>query len=89
MLRIEHFEWDKWNIEKNIVKHAVSPEEVEEAVFDEKAKLKKTRYGRFILFGRTEAGRYLIVVFLIKDKNTIRAISFREMTKNERRFYNG
>ncbi|MDQ7822284.1 MAG: BrnT family toxin [Candidatus Eremiobacteraeota bacterium] len=86
------FEWDKGNAGKNL-KHDVTDEEAEQVFFDPSARLKRTRNERYALFGRTEEGKYLFVVFQYKGRvskgsyDVIRIISAREMTKVHRKFY--
>lgn len=85
------FEWDKGNIDKNLTKHGVSNREAEEAfknkpVFlfeDLKHSQKEKRYG---LFGQTDKGRLLSIVFTIRN-NKVRIISTRDISKNERMVY--
>lgn len=85
------FDWDKGNIEKNLVKHNVTNRETEEVfenepkfIFrDEKHSQREERYG---LYGRTKAERLLFVVFTIK-KEKARVISARDMSQKERRVY--
>jgi len=86
VLNVLNFEWDQGNIDKNIVKHDLYPLEIEEAFFNKPQKTLKGRDDRYYLFGKTDAGRYLFIVFIIKEK-TIRVISARNMTKEEKRQY--
>jgi len=37
--------------------------------------------------GRTDAGRYLFVVFALKSSDVIRVITARDMSASERRYY--
>ncbi|MBA2124487.1 hypothetical protein B9J78_06125 [bacterium Unc6] len=85
------FEWDKGNIDKNLIKHKVTNRETEEVfkndpkfIFgDEKHSQKEKRYG---LYGKTKTERLLFVVFTI-TKDKVRVISARNMSKKERRVY--
>lgn len=85
------FEWDKGNIDKNLVKHTVANREAEEVfennlkfIFrDEKHSQREERYG---LLGATDTGRKLSVVFTIK-KDKVRIITARDMSKKERSAY--
>jgi len=43
----------------------------------------------FIAFGRTDAGRYLSVLFVCKKDKRALIISARDMTKKERKKYGG
>ena len=85
------FEWDKGNASKNLHKHEVADSECEETFTDEHKRLYKDvfhsqREDRYILIGKTNAGRLLNVVFT-KRKDMIRVISARDLNKKERRFY--
>jgi uncharacterized DUF497 family protein len=57
------------------------------------ARFKKTREDRYALFGRTEAGEYLFVVFEHKGRalsgayDIVRIISARRMTMSHKKFY--
>jgi len=83
---ILNFEWDQGNVDKNIIKHDIYPLEIEEVFFNKPNKTLKGRDDRYYLLGRTNTGRYLFIVFIFKAK-TIRVISARNMTKEEKRKY--
>jgi uncharacterized protein len=88
-MRIDGFEWDEANVVKNVTRHNTYPNEIEE-VFYNKYKLRKTKLERFLLYGVTDAGRYLFIVFIIKKKNNrniARVISARDMKQQEKRYY--
>lgn len=85
------FEWNEGNIEKNVIKHDVTTKEAEEAVTNEPtflfideghSKMEK-RHG---LYGRTDNGRRLSIVFTIR-MGKVRIITARDMSKKERRAY--
>ena len=88
---VEQFEWDSGNSEKNFRKHGVTRLECEEVFFetplfvatDEHHSDKEARY---YALGRTAVGRFLFVVFTIRDTN-LRVISARDMSRRERRTY--
>ena len=85
------FQWDKSNIEKNWLKHKVNPIECEQVFFnqpliildDPKHSISEKR---FAVFGRTDAGRLLVVIFTKRGK-LLRVISARDMNSRERKFY--
>jgi hypothetical protein len=84
------FQWDKDNIEKNWLKHKVSPVECEQVFFnkalfavDEKHSQREKRY---YVLGLTDERRSLFVAFTIR-RNLIRVISARNMSKKERKIY--
>lgn len=88
-MKIDGFEWDESNIVKNIVGHNTYPDEVEEAFYN-KYKLRKTSQGRYLLYGTTDSGRYLFVVFIVKKQqgqSIARVISARDMTVKEKHYY--
>jgi uncharacterized protein len=85
-IKVLNFEWDHGNVDKNIVKHDLYPTEIEEAFFNKPNKTLIGRDDRYYLLGRTNAGRYLFIVFIIKSK-IIRVISARDMSKDEKRKY--
>ena len=86
------FKWDQGNIDKNLVKHDVEYWECEQIFFnrpilvldDLKHSISEKRWA---VFGKTDADRFLIVIFSRRD-NLIRVISARDMNKKERKFYN-
>lgn len=85
------FEWDEGNIDKNLTRHGVTHKEAEEVfdnepkfIFeDEKHSYKEIRYG---LFGQSDKGRKLSIVFTIRN-DKLRIITARDMSKRERRDY--
>ncbi|MBW2596759.1 MAG: BrnT family toxin [Deltaproteobacteria bacterium] len=85
------FQWDRWNIDKNLIKHNVENWECEQVFFnrpllvldDPKHSVSEKRWAAF---GKTDADRFLVVIFT-KRNNLIRIISARDMNKKERKFY--
>ena len=85
------FQWDRGNIDKNLVKHTVGNWECEQVFFNEPLLVladpgHSLSEKRWAAFGRTDAGRFLVVVFT-KRGNLLRVISARDMNKKERAFY--
>lgn len=86
--RIEGFIWREWVIEKLLARHSVTPDEVEEVFFNSPLKVRKASSGKYLLYGTSDSGRYLFVVFgWVETK--VRVITARDMTKAERRFLLG
>lgn len=85
------FDWDNGNIDKNYNKHNVTNRESEEVFInepkfifkDESHSLDETRYG---IFGSTNNGRLLSLVFIMRSEK-IRIITARDMSRKERRVY--
>jgi uncharacterized DUF497 family protein len=91
-MRITGLKWLPHIIEKLIVKHAVEPYEVEEVFFSQPKFrfMNKGNYSGEDLYaalGITEAGRYLVIFFVLKATGEALIISARDMTKSERRTY--
>ncbi|HHS98592.1 MAG TPA: BrnT family toxin [Chloroflexi bacterium] len=80
------FIWPDWVVEKILVKHGVEPEEVEEAFFNPPYKVRRAASGKYLLYGRSEAGRYLFIVF-VWEGTAVRIITARDMTPAERRYF--
>ncbi len=91
-MKIEGFNWDSGNSEKNRNKHQASNSEAEEVFLNYPRYVYRIRKElpedekRFYLLGQTNAGRQLFVVYTIRE-NLIRVISARDMSKKERRRY--
>ena len=84
-IRFIGFEWDDYN-EGHIAEHNVSPEEVEECFFNPYVwKRKKRSRKRYYLYGQTNGGRYLFIVFELYPSGIVRPISARDMEEAERR----
>jgi len=85
------FQWDRGNIDKNLIQHNVENWECEQVFFnrpilildDPKHSVSEKRWATF---GKTDADRFLAVIFT-KRNNLIRIISARDMKKRERKFY--
>lgn len=91
LLQSTGFEWDQANIEKNWLKHKVSPIECEQIFFNKPLlvveDLKHSqRERRYYALGHTDNGRLLFVAFTIRE-NLIRVISTRDMSRKERKKY--
>jgi uncharacterized DUF497 family protein len=85
-LRILDFEWDEGNSLHLQLKHGISPEEVEE-VFAHRPFFQKTKKGHYAVFGPTSEGRYLTIVFELKQKGIARPITGWDMNDIEIRYY--
>ena len=91
-MKIERFIWLRDIVDKLTFKHHVDTSEVEE-VFDNRPKIRFVQKGHckgedvYIALGRSEAGRYLAVVFIHKRNNDVLIVSARDMTKKERKQY--
>jgi uncharacterized DUF497 family protein len=89
---IDDFLWLPDIVEKLIVKHQVSQDEVEQIFFDDPTYRFVERGHRegedvYAALGQTDAGRYLIVFFILKAGNVALILSARDMDRRERRRY--
>ena len=84
-MAIKEFEWDEWNIQ-HIDHHKVTPQEVEEACFNQSI-CRKTRDGLFLIYGQTDNGRYLLTVLRFKNRSVAYTITSRSMTEKEKHSY--
>lgn len=89
-LNIEGFDWDNpedsdGNV-AHIARHEIIPEEIEE-IFEEDLIVRRGRKSYRLAYGQTYAGRYLLVVFILKPGNILRVVTAREMDEMEKRYY--
>ncbi|MBI3799350.1 MAG: BrnT family toxin [Deltaproteobacteria bacterium] len=91
-MRIDDIVWLPHLVDKLAWKHQVSPEEVDEVLFD-KPRYRKVQKGHipgenlYAAYGRTLAGRYLIVFFIYTSTREALILSARDMDAKERRQY--
>ena len=87
------FEWDENKNQTNQKKHGISFEEAKEVFFDDDAILfddpeHSKGEERFLIIGLIQKEKICIVSHCYRDKeNTIRIISARKATKNEKKIY--
>jgi len=84
--------WLQRIIEKLAKRHHINPEEVEEVLsntpqyrFIEDGKIENEDV--YAAYGRTDAGRYVTVIFIQKPGRHALVISARDMDKKERKQY--
>lgn len=85
------FEWDRGNKDKNLVKHKTEIKEIEQVFKDEESitaedKKHSQIESRYVIFGKTQAGRRLVIGFTIRNYK-VRVITARDMSRKERRDY--
>ena len=91
-MRIVDIIWLPHVIDKLASKHRVTPEEVDEVLFG-RPLYRKVQKGHvpgedvYAALGRTQAGRYLIVIFVYKQTREALVLSARDMDRKERRQY--
>jgi hypothetical protein len=85
------FEWDESNLFKNWDKHNVAYWECEEVFFNKPLLVghdegHSEEEKRYYALGQSDTGRRIFVAFTMRE-SLIRPISFRDMSKKERRIY--
>ncbi|HUB25999.1 MAG TPA: BrnT family toxin [Tepidisphaeraceae bacterium] len=85
------FDWDAGNSSKSVNKHRVTTREAEEAFSDPSLKVldapgHSAAELRWKAFGKTHAGRMLVVSFTVRG-SLVRVISARPMNRKERGIY--
>jgi uncharacterized DUF497 family protein len=80
------FEWDSANEEKLLLRHDVSALEVEQC-FANPHTSRKAGAEVYVLLGRTDDDRMLLLVYQQKRGGVVRVYSGREMSQKERRAY--
>ena len=85
-MRISAFLWDEANTIHLELRHGIIPEEAEE-VFANQPLFRRTKKKHYVAFGPTSAGRYLTIVFEIKNKGVIRVITGWDMKRAEIQYY--
>lgn len=89
------FAWNTTKAASNLEKHGVSFEEAQSVFYDEFALQffdaeSSEAEDRFLMLGMSDEARILLVCHCERDGgNTIRIISARKATKNERKHYRG
>jgi uncharacterized DUF497 family protein len=87
-VRIENISWDQDTVD-HIAKHSVTPEEVEEVLFNEidLPLIMRGKQDRYLAYGKTDGGRLLLVVWAFKNRKT-KVITARDLNGKEKQFYN-
>lgn len=85
-MRIKEFEWDDGNVLHIELGHGVKPEEAEE-VFAVQPLFRKTKRGHYAAMGPTLEGRYLNIVFELKEGSIARVITGWDMDRAEIRYW--
>lgn len=79
--------WKNHIVDKIIERHGVSPEEVEEVIFEDEPESVKHGQNRFLIHGQTAAGRYLFIVLEQEEKEIYVPITARDMSGREKQAF--
>ncbi len=81
------FRWNEWN-EEHLASHAVAPDEAEEVVRSARSPFPLVQGGeKYLVWGPTEEGRLLQVVFVIDLESSVFVIHGRPLTDSEKKRY--
>lgn len=85
------FEWDKGNLDKNLIRHKVTNQEAEEVFSNEPLIIKEDEKHsegeqRYKALGKSNSKRKLFLSFTIR-RQKVRIISVRDMNRKERLIY--
>ena len=86
-MKIEKISWDQ-EAADHIARHSVTPEEVEEVLFNDTdlPLIMRGKEGKYLAHGKTRAGRFLLVVWASRSRRT-KIITARDMTKKEKQLF--
>ncbi len=91
-MNLDEVIWKSQFIDKLAIKHNVSTDEVEEILFNTPY-VRKAKKGNvkgenvYVAYNQTYSGRYLVVFFIYKNNRAALPISARDMTEQERKYY--
>ena len=91
-MQIDDIIWSNRIINKVASKHGVAVSEVEE-VFYNRPKFRKAENGKlnnedlYFAYGRTDSGRYLVIMFIYKKNKDALIVTARDMDLKERKRY--
>src|SRR5712691_3254992 len=80
------FEWDEANEQKLLERHDVSALEAEQC-FENRHSTRRAGKDVYVLLGRTDNDRLLLLVYQQKRGGVVRVYSGRDMREKERRAY--
>ena len=81
------FRWNGWNIE-HIGKHGVLPDEAELAIDTARSPFpRRIQDDKWLVWGKGTGGRFLQVIFVLDEDETIYVIHARPLTDQEKRRY--
>lgn len=79
------FRWNEWNT-WHIAEHGITPEEAEQVVSGSRPPFPEYRGdGKYAVWGRTEFGRYLQVIYVVNPPPALYVIHARPLTVAEKR----
>ena len=92
-MQIVRLIWEKPRLLKIARKHHLTPKEVDQACFNPGAltlkgpKVRKKKENRYLVYSRTDTGRYILVVLEPYRKGEPKVITARPLTDKEKQMY--
>lgn len=84
-MRIDQLIWTERNVE-HVSRHGIYPEEVEDVLFNPPLDARRgEREDAFLVFGKTDAGRRLLIVLAPRERNAWYVITARDVDRIEKR----
>jgi uncharacterized DUF497 family protein len=80
------FRWNEWN-ESHVSEHGVEPAEAEEVVRARPPYPLASADEKFLVWGPTAEGRFLQVVFVMDEEDSVFIIHARPLTDKEKKRY--
>lgn len=81
------FRWNEWN-ENHVSEHGVAPEEAEDVVCRARPPYPLASADeKFLVWGRTAEGKFLQVVFVVDEEDSVFIIHARLLTDKEKKRY--
>ena len=71
----------------HVARHGIEPEEIDEVLSDDEGRLRRGRAGRYLLYGRSAAGRRLVVVLVDEGRRIAGIVTARDASEAEGRTY--
>lgn len=84
-MQIQSLQWDEDNLE-HIARHQAGTDEVEDVCFSAHLRV-RGRYGRYVVYGQSASGRYLMVVLESLGEGSFRPVTARDMSPGEKQAY--
>lgn len=84
---IEYLYWKDHIVEKITQRHGVTPEEVDEVVYEWTPEVRRSSKNRYLLWGQSRAGRYLLIVLEEESKGVFVPLTARGMSEAEKKAF--
>jgi uncharacterized DUF497 family protein len=84
-MRISSLQWNDDDME-HIALHGINPAEIEDVCFNQHISI-RGRFGRYILYGQSSAGRYIKLILEKLYDHVFRPVTAYDMTESEKHNY--